>query len=208
MTKSYLEISKSLGISKSTLSNWFSKKRWSTEIAKMLVVKNKRLNIARLKLARSVRQKNIKKADLEFKKEARKEYQKYRLEPQFIAGLGLYWGEGEKANRNRVALINTDPGILMTIAFFYRQYLKVLNKDLRIGLFLYEDLHEIKTIRFWSRKLKVPNNQFIKRQFLKSKSRLTQRKSKYGVCSLYFSNTRLSIKIHEWIRLLSLEVRE
>ena len=208
LLKSYLEISKSLGMSKGTLSYWFSKKGWSTDITKILVARNNKLNIARLKLARSARQNNIKKADNELKKEARKEYQKWRAKPLFVTGLSLYWGEGEKANRNRVALINTDPEMLKMVASFYRKYLKVDNKDLRIGLFLYKDLQETATVQFWARKLGVPKKQFIKIQFLESRSRLTQRKSKYGVCSLYFSNTRLSIKIREWLRLLSREVRE
>lgn len=54
---------------------------------------------------------------------------------------------------------------------------------------------------------KVPKSQFIKVQILESRAKLTNAKSKYGICCLYFSKTEFHIKIDEWIRLLSLDLR-
>jgi hypothetical protein len=124
-----------------------------------------------------------------------------------LVGASIYWGEGEKANQGRVSVINTDPEMLETVANFYKKCLAIPNDKLRIALYIYEDIKKSEATKFWSKKLKVPRSQFIKTQVLKSRSRLTQRKSEYGICNLYFSSTELSIKIREWIKLLGSEMR-
>ena len=106
-----------------------------------------------------------------------------------------------------VAVANTDPNLLNVVAKFYRKYLSLDESKLRIALFIYKDIDEKFAIKFWSKLLHVPKTQFIKTQVLESKARLTKTKSKYGICSLYFSNTEFHIKIMEWIRLLSLDMR-
>ena len=202
--KSYTEISFKTGITKSTLSNWFSKKSWSNEVKSNL--NNSRLktakknltaaNLARIKIQRERREHYTKEAQLEFKELTK--------DPLFLVGLGIYWGEGDKTNNGRVAVINTDPELLLIVTNFYRRCLGISNNNLRIGLFIYEDINQETAIKFWSEKLKIPRSQFIKIQILKSRSQLTKNKSKYGICSLYFSNTKFNVKIHEWIRLLGI----
>ena len=201
---SYSYISDKLNVPKSTISGWFSGKLWSNKI-------KSDLNSSRLKLAKEnlvVANLSRKKKQLQKRKdylnEARREFDKLINNPLFLFGLGVYWGEGDKVDNGRVAVINTDPFLLRVMVSFYRQCLSISNDKLRIGLFVYEDLNEEKTVNFWSNTLNIPRNQFIKIQKLKSRSKLTKRKSKYGICSLYFSSTKFSVKIHEWIRLLSI----
>ena len=152
-------------------------------------------NLARKEINIARKQSYLKEAQFEFRKQIDN--------PLFLIGLGIYWGEGDKSNNGRVAVINTDPELLKIIASFFRQCLGILNNNLRIGLFIYEDIDKDVAVSFWSEKLNVPTHQFIKVQVLKSRSKLTKNRSKYGICSLYCSSTELSIKIHEWIRLLS-----
>jgi hypothetical protein len=201
---SYVLISAKLGVSKSTISSWFTKKSWSDKI-------KSDLNCSRLKMARKnlvaanfARRENQLKRRKRYLNEARLEFKKLINDPLFLIGLGIYWGEGDKTDNGRVAVINTDPELLRTMVGFYRQCLGILDSSLRIGLFIYEDINKDATILFWSEKLKISRSQFIKLQVLKSRSRLTKNKSKYGICSLYFSNTEFNVKIHEWIRLLSI----
>lgn len=118
-----------------------------------------------------------------------------------MLGLGIYWGEGDKAENGRVAVINTDGDLLKVVVKFYCRCLKVLSSKLRVGLFIYDGMDLEEEVIFWSEKLSVPRSQFIKVQVLKSRSRRTERKSRHGVCSIYFSSTELSVKIREWIRL-------
>lgn len=200
---SYLSISIKLGIPKSTISNWFSKESWSNEI-------KSDLNCLRLKVAKKnllaanlARSKNQLARRREYLIEAKLEFNQLIKNPLFLIGLGIYWGEGDKTNNGRVAVINTDPELLRIMVSFYRQCLGISNNDLRIGLFIYKDIDKEEIIKFWSGILKIPEQQFIKIQTLKSRSKLTKNKSKFGICSLYFSSTKFSVKIHEWIRLMS-----
>lgn len=202
--KSYSVISSELNISKSTISNWFSKKIWSNKI-------KSDLNYSRLKVAKKnlvaanlARSRNQQKRKISYLREASLEFEKLKNNPLFLIGLGIYWGEGDKTYNGRIAVINTDPELLLIVAKFYRQCLRISDSILRIGLFIYEDIHQETAIKFWSDKLDISPSQFIKVQMLKSRSNLAKNKSKYGICSLYFSNTELNVKIHEWIRLLSI----
>ncbi len=201
--KSYSEINKITGISKSTISDWLSEKDWSIEIKNKLSQKT-RLNILKANEVR-LAQKILR--DKKYIKDAQKEYEILKYDPLFLYGLGIYWGEGDKKDRNRVAVTNTDPNMLRIVAKFYRNCLKIEEDKLRVALFLYGDIDVDTAIKFWSDLLSINPKQFIKTQILQSRARLTKTKSKYGICTFYCSNTEQSIKILEWIRLLSLDLR-
>jgi hypothetical protein len=85
------------------------------------------------------------------------------------------------------------------LALSYTGKFRANEANLRVGLFIYDDLNEAILKHYWAELLEIPEKQFIKTQVLKSKSTLTNRKSKHGICSLYFSSTELSVKIREWI---------
>lgn len=206
--KSYSQISTLANIPKSTLSSWFSDKEWSKKIKYNLTKANLSKRNKGLILARKTKMINVLKRHSVYRNRASKEFKTLKQDPIFLAGLCLYWGEGNKASPSVVSIANTDPNLLKLEAYFFRNYLRVPEDKLRVGLFLYQDIEEKNAEDFWSRVLKIPSRQFIKTQILKSSSKLTRRKSKHGICSVYFSNTEFSIKIREWIRLLSLEVRE
>jgi hypothetical protein len=204
---SYSEIHKLLAIPKSTLSSWFSNKSWSRKIKDILTRNQKKLWSRSLKSARLALRKLKRERDLSFIYEARAEFPILKSNPLFLVGLTAYWGEGNKVNGSRVSLANTDPALIEIAARFYRECLKISEEALRVELFIYKDIDINKVKDFWSTRLKIPKRQFIKIQVLKSRSDLTKRKSKHGVCSVYFSSTKHIIKIREWIRLLGLDMR-
>jgi len=91
---SYVLISTKLGISKSTLSNWFGKKNWSNTI-------KSKLNYSRLKMAKKnllvanlVRSKNQLERRKKYLVEAKLEFNQLIKNPLFLIGLGIYWGRG------------------------------------------------------------------------------------------------------------------
>lgn len=204
---SYSEIQKQTKVPKSTLSDWLSDEDWSIKIKNELTEKHLKNYKPNLIKAIKVMTENKNCRYKKYREEALIDYQKFKNDPLFSFGLGLYWGEGDKKSGNMVSVANTDPNLLNVIAKFYRKYLNLDENKLRIALFIYKDIDEKFAIKFWSRLLKVPKSQFIKTQVLESKAKLTKTKSKYGICSLYFSNTEFHIKIMEWIRLLSLDMR-
>ncbi|KKT72320.1 MAG: hypothetical protein UX02_C0009G0007 [Candidatus Moranbacteria bacterium GW2011_GWC1_45_18] len=198
--KSYSCISKVLSIPKSTLSDWFSASKWSSDIKDELInVRHKNNNLV---AANEERLRRVKQRHLLYLDEARKEFEVLKKDPLFLVGISLYWGEGEKTNSGRVSVVNTDPNMVKIMARFYRECLNISEDQLRVGLFIYKDLNEEYILDFWSKTLGISRKQFIKTQILESRTPISRRRSKYGICSLYCSNTELSIKIREWIRLL------
>jgi hypothetical protein len=203
---SYNKIKKELGVQKSTLSYWFSKEDWSIKVKRKSLEKLKELSKTTIKKAHKARMSKTEKRHADFRKQARLEYGTLKERRLFNVGLGIYWGEGNKANRSIVSVSNTDPLLMKIVVDFYRKILHIPNDKLRIGLFSYEDLDEDTLKKYWSALLKVPVKQFIKTQTLKGSN--TKRTSKYGICSLYFSSTEMSIKIQEWMRCFSQDKRE
>lgn len=204
---SYSQIQGLTKISKSTLSDWLSDEDWSIKIKNNLIERNSLDCKPNLIKALEVMAKKKKERYSRFYKEALSDYSMFKSDPLFSFALGLYWGEGDKKSGSCVAVTNTDPNLLKVVALFYRKYLKLDESKLRISLFIYKDIDINFAIKFWSKLLKVPIKQFIKVKILESRSRLTKTKLKYGICTLYFSNTEFHIKIREWIRLLSLDMR-
>lgn len=199
---SYMEINRSLGIAKSTLSLWFAEKSWSIKLRSKLLKSYKENSRIGLVFANLERIKRKEERHKTFISDAKSEFMKLMKDPLFLVGLSIYWGEGDKSNQGRVSVVNTDPELILTIKMFYERCLNISIEKLRVGLFVYRDLDVIFVKNYWSDKLNIPTKQFIKTQILESRSKLTKNKSKYGVCSLYFSSTEFSIKIREWIKLL------
>ena len=206
--KSYSKINKQLGVSKGTLSNWFSNKKWSQSIKVQLICKNKKRSSNYLIRINKLRRLETLQRHDRYRKEASVEFETLRHDPLFMVGLSIYWGEGEKINKGRVSVINTDADLLKVVVNFYKRSLKVPNSKLRGALFIHKDIVQSEALKFWSRRTKIPKSQFIKTQVLPSRSTLTKRKLANGICTVYFSSTEMNVKIKEWIRLMAIEMRE
>ena len=145
--------------------------------------------------------------DEKYLREARMVYEENKNNPLFVAGISLYWGEGEKVNKGRVSLINTDSGLLQVEINFFRKILKIPESKLRAAVFIYSDIDESAALNYWSNEIRLPRDQFIKTQILPSRSILTKRKVTNGICNIYYSSVEFSIKMKEWIKLLANEMR-
>ncbi len=111
-------------------------------------------------------------------------------------GLGLYWGEGTKSNKNSVRLGNTDPALIAAFIDFLETFFAVERKQLRFGLQLFSDMNPIEAGNYWARKLRVKNTQFYKTICTGAQSIGTYReKTKHGVLTVYFNNTKLRDKL-------------
>ncbi|MDE2001384.1 MAG: hypothetical protein KGI60_02330 [Patescibacteria group bacterium] len=109
----------------------------------------------------------------------------------FGLGLGLYWGEGTKANKNSIRLGNTDPGIIINFIRFLEKFFSIRKKDLKFGLQIFSDVNPQEALDFWIKRLKIKNSQLNKPIITKSRSLGTYRKkSKYGVMTVMFHNKK------------------
>jgi len=205
--KSYNKISKTVGVSKSTLSNWLSGKKWSDSITIHLAKENRKSSYDALIKYIKLRHKETLKRHEIYRIEAVKDFNELKSKNLFLIGLALYWGEGDKTNQSKVAVINSDVNLLKIIVSFYRRILKIPETKLRAGLFIHEDIDEEEAIKYWSSNLGLNNDQFIKTQVLPSRSHRTKSKVKYGMCNIYFSSVEINIKMKEWIKILARYMR-
>jgi len=110
----------------------------------------------------------------------------------FGLGLGLYWGEGNKANKNIVKLGNSDPDLLLTFMNFLIRFFRIKKSDLKFHLQIFTDIKLGEAMRYWTKKLNIRKEQIYKPFITKSGSIGTYRnKSRYGVFTLYYANTKL-----------------
>lgn len=198
--KSYSRISKEIGIPKSTLSDWFSNKKWSQVIKKELTRKANYIARKRLRLINKALREEWEKWREKARKEARREFVRLQRNPLFIAGIMLYWGEGDsKIENSAVRLSNTNPDLIKIFSLFLQKVCRVQKERMRVAIILYPDLNEKKCKHFWSMATGISENQFTKTQFIKGKHP-TKRLS-HGICIINVSSRELKEKVFVWINL-------
>ena len=110
-------------------------------------------------------------------------------------GLGLYWGEGNKKNKNSIRLGNTDPRIIRKFIEFLVEIFEIKKDKLRFGLQIFTDISEKSALNFWLKELReygINRNQFFRVTVTPARSIGNYReKSKWGVLTVHFSNTKL-----------------
>ncbi len=107
-----------------------------------------------------------------------------------IAGLFLYWGEGNKVSTNSISINNTNPKVVKFALYWMVKSLDIPKNRIKVQVHLYKDMDIKKELEFWSNELKIPleqfNNPYIKDS---NKSDLDQRGFGHGTCGLSSSNT-------------------
>ncbi len=110
----------------------------------------------------------------------------------FGLGIGLYWGEGTKANKNTVRIGNSDVNIIKVFIKFLKIFFGVSKEKLKFQLHLFDDLNISDAEKYWLENLFINKNQLYKTIVTKSGSLGTYKhKNKYGVITLYYGNTKL-----------------
>ncbi len=110
----------------------------------------------------------------------------------FGLGIGLYWGEGTKANKNSIRLGNTDPKLINEFMRFLIRFFGVRKVDMSFGLQIFGDIKPEAALDFWVRNLRIQRHQILKPTVTKSGSIGTYRKkSEYGVMTVMYHNKKL-----------------
>lgn len=177
---SYGMIKNSLGISKSTLSNWLS----SIPFKPNQEVIN-RIGEARLKSA--IYKQTVKFEDINRRKnEAKQEIGKLSTRDLFMLGVGLYLGEGSKA-LEEIRIVNSDPAIIKLSIKWLKEACNLNIKNFKITVHDYPDNDLDYNVRFWSEETGLPIEQFGKTvvDTRKNKSTFNKRKLPYGTAHLY-----------------------
>jgi len=203
---SYSKINRLISVPKSTLSDWLSGIKWSLAMKNNLNTINISRFTRQVKLMNKARKIKKIKNDKQIAIEAKLEYEHLRINPLFIAGTAIYWGEGEKGNTGRVSVINTDYKMLKIMIKYFTEILKVGKSQIRVGLFLYSDLNTFEQLKYWSKTIKIPESQFIKPHIFTSKVRSTNNHSLHGTCNIYINNIKLKVRVITWIQQLAVDI--
>ncbi len=136
----------------------------------------------------------------EAREKARSDFPKLVIDPLFIAGIMLYWGEGDSNLKNgHVGLTNTNPDMVRLFCLFLQEIGEVSKERIRVQMILYPDLKEPKCKKFWSDATGIPNEQFYKTQYIQG--RHPTKRLSYGILMVRFGSRQLKEKIAIWINL-------
>lgn len=198
--KSYKKIEKELGIPRSTLFGWFSHLPWSREMKVELTRRANYVNHRKFRKYVKARQKMWEAWREAARQEARRDFPKLSKNPLFIAGIMLYWGEGDSVLSNSsIRITNTDPRMLQLFVLFLTNICFVPLEKLRATIILYPDLREDICITYWSHAIGIPQVQFSTTQYIKG--RHPTRRLSYGICQIVYGSRLLKEKIYVWLDL-------
>lgn len=201
--KTFREIEKETGVSRATLSDWFKGISWSKHISSENRKRNLTNSVERMERMNMMRKLKLQYQYALVESEAKKEYEIFKKDPLFWAGLMLYAGEGDKKNRHQIRLSNSDFYIHNIYILFAVEYLKIAKKDFKIWLLLYPELDETACRDKWAQELGLSNQNFYKTQIIEGKT--VEKRLQYGVATSIISNTSLKKKILKWLSLAEKE---
>lgn len=202
--KSYKEISAQLGMSGATLSLWFKNEPWSNEIKSRLSVVASTKNPEKMALMRQIRQKKVLDLYHRAHEEASADYAKLSIHPLFIAGLMIYWGEGDKLSKYRCSIANTEAKIVEIYLRFLTEVCRVDKERIRAWILLYPDLNDKTCQDYWRENAGLQNYKFSKSIVIQGRSKV--RRLSYGVCNVAFHNRYFKEKMITWLKLASYDL--
>lgn len=204
---SYNEIEKKTGIAKSTLSSWFKTLTFSKKIKKRLIRQAQIKAKAHLKILTIRHIKKWQKIHLSYRTEAKILFPRLFKKHLFGTGLTIYWGEGDKNLKNGIVRVsNTDHRMLRIFTLFLLKTCKIKSEKIKVWLLLYPDLDKNECKNFWSKKLHLSADHFVKPYYIKGREK--RKRVNYGVCSVQVYSRELKEKILEWIDLYSVRLEK
>ncbi|EKD80229.1 MAG: hypothetical protein ACD_40C00170G0001 [uncultured bacterium] len=194
--KSYLDISRELGIAKSTLSGWLRNISLTDQQRKNLNAQWKVGTSKALELARATHRRmkldRHSKVETEVKRYINSvEISRDILEMLFV---GLYLGDGFK-NNGRVGLGNADPDIVLLFVTLLRKLYLINESKLRVQVFARADQIEDELLEYWSSLLEIPVTHFYKTQFDKRTANIKSRDNYHGVCAVVYADIKMQWRI-------------
>lgn len=197
--KSYAEIEKELRVPRSTLSAWFKDSSWSQKIKDSLKSIAQASNTVRIVNLNNIRGVHLDELYAQARLEALEDFKRLKYHPAFVAGVMLYWGEGDKSSLHRVSLTNTDPAMIKIFMLFLRDVCGIKNEKIKAWLLLYPDLQESDCKDYWKNEAGLQNITFNKSIIIDGKHK-TKRIS-HGVCTVGVSSRYFKEKMLLWISL-------
>jgi transposase len=197
--KSFRQIEKETGVSRATLTVWFKQISWSKHL--ISTKREEQVNAAK---ERVVRMNMVRKLKLQYHyaqavSEAKKEFELYKNDPLFHAGLTVYKRKGDKASKNVIRLSNKDAHTHRVFIEFLEKYLYFPKGKLKFSILLYPGFDEEACKQYWIEELNLTKDQFHKSQTVKGRE--VTKRLHFGIGTTIISNTYAKKKLSTWIDL-------
>lgn len=193
-----------VGVSKSTVSNWFSRETWSQNISETNLKRASKSNSKRISLLNTSRGNQHKKMYAEAERSAVTEFKHYKNNPLFIAGVMIYATSGDKTSNGILRLTSARKDVHRVFIAFVLEYLGVPREKVRFWLMLTPDMEPEKSSRAWAKTIQIPLPQFHKYQV--SPNTPAKQTLRDGVGNTIIGGTVLKKKLMKWIELMSKEL--
>lgn len=198
--KSYSEIRKIIKVSKSSLSLWLKDIVLTDEQVSGLKTKKVQA-VERYKA--SMKEKRKVRLD-QYYKDQLKRWMPLSNREMFLAGLFLYWGEGNKVSNNVISIANTDPDVIKFTILWFKKCLGFSEDKIHIRLHLYNDMNIKLETDYWSKVLNIKSSQFSKPYIKKSMvGQVNQKGFGHGTCTVSVFKTVEKENIMMAIRAIS-----
>lgn len=201
---SYTHIARIAQVPKSTVSGWLKGQKWSEDIAVYNSARAARENAQRTRLLARARSHQNKKLYAEVERSAHVEFQHYRHDLRFIAGLTLYMLEGDQHHPHRMRVTGARKEPHRLFLHFVELYLGVSRENVRFWLLLYPAHDTSRCTAAWARSLGLSPACFYKSQVVQGKIR--DAALQHGVGNTIINNTVLKRKLMTWAALLRSEL--
>jgi len=160
--------------------------------------------VIRLRELNKLRGANLKRAYEEARTEAHTEFETLKYNPLFIAGVMLYWGEGDKLTKYSTTISNTDPYLIRLYVFFLENVCRIPKEKIKAHVLVYPDLDERDCLLYWASRSNIVLSRFTKCTVIQGRHKT--RRLTHGVCMVIVSSTYFKAKVLEWLKLLPNEL--
>ena len=193
---SYKEILEQVSVSKGTISLWCRDIELTLEQKECLKAKRAsyhgQLRGAKIQQARRIaeteRIKTLAKSEL-------KPLTDYEIK---IAGIMLYWGEGDKAH-HKVVISNSNPELIKFMMRWFRKVCYVPESKFRAQVHIHSGQNELEIKEFWSEITGIPLSKFQKTHVKKEGTGHRKNILYNGTLRVIICDVRLLRKILGWI---------
>jgi predicted transcriptional regulator len=186
------ELHKILGVSKSTVSRWIQDIELSEHAQERLRKNYTKGQLASQKtIKEKTRQKNIVADD--FAKNVFSKTNLIKTEQTILCAM-IYLCEGNKSLKSLMVFTNSDPSLIATFLYLFRNSFKLEEKKFRVLMHLHKYHDEKVQKEFWSKITQIPQEQF-NRTYLKPTSGKYKKEGYQGCIKVYYGDVSITRKL-------------
>ncbi|MDO8593648.1 MAG: hypothetical protein Q7R59_02015 [bacterium] len=192
------EITRMLGVSKSSVSLWTGDIELTSKQKEKLSEKGRSVeSVERRRFSRLNNERTKRRVYFE---EAITEVENLSKHDLFFLGAALYWGEGSKTSRGTVNFTNADPRSIQIMMRYFKEVCGVPDQKFRGHIILHPHLDSREAERYWSRISGIPIARFQKTSMQHNRASQNKKDSlPLGTFSVSVYDTVLYLQIMGWM---------